>query len=86
MVYYHRKKYLSYLQVWKRKAKKAAGKGSTLITTGKVTGPKFIPQVTTARQAAVLSQKTNPALAQALLATKQVKATAEDLSPPLKVQ
>lgn len=71
--------------MWKRRAKKAAGKGSTLITTGKAQGSKAVPQATTARQAAALSQKTNPALAQALLATKQPKPSMEDLTTPIKV-
>ncbi|XP_060562971.1 HMG box-containing protein 4-like [Ruditapes philippinarum] len=73
--------------VWKRKAKKAAGKGSTLITTGKANVPK-IPgsqTVTTARQMAVMSQKNAPTLAQALLSAKNVKQQPiEDMSTPVK--
>lgn len=78
-------------QIWKRKAKKAAGKGSTLITTGKTGAPK-IPgsqTMTTARQMAVASQKsekTNPALAQALMAAKTVKQQPlDDIATPVKV-
>lgn len=73
--------------VWKRKAKKAAGKGSTLITTGKANAPK-IPgsqTVTTARQMAVMSQKNAPTLAQALLSAKNVKQQPiDDISTPVK--
>lgn len=76
--------------VWKRKAKKAAGKGSTLITTGKTGAPKIPGQqtVTTARQMAVASQKSeksNPALAQALLTAKTVKQQpVDDIATPVK--
>ncbi|WAR23089.1 HMGX4-like protein [Mya arenaria] len=76
--------------VWKRKAKKAAGKGSTLITTGKVqsasaTGKVPAGKMLTARQAAAVSQKANPALAQALLAAKQVRTPVlDDINSPVK--
>ncbi|WAR23131.1 HMGX4-like protein [Mya arenaria] len=79
-----------YDSVWKRKAKKAAGKGSTLITTGKVqsasaTGKVPAGKMLTARQAAAVSQKANPALAQALLAAKQVRSPVlDDINSPVK--
>ncbi|KAL4236576.1 hypothetical protein ACF0H5_004961 [Mactra antiquata] len=71
--------------VWKRKAKKAAGKGSTLITTGK-TNPSKLPgsqTVSTARQM-VIAQKT-PVIPQTIVTSKQVKQSPiDDISTPVK--
>jgi len=70
--------------------KKATGKGSTLIKTGKTapvasTSKAATPKVLTARQAAA-AQKTNPALAQALLSSKGVRTPAlDDINCPVKV-
>ncbi|KAH3801799.1 hypothetical protein DPMN_155461 [Dreissena polymorpha] len=69
------------VQVWKSKAKKLVGKGSTLITTGK----SGVGKAAAARE--TVSQRSNPALTHALLTGKQVRSPpADDINTPIKVR